>query len=133
MTQNNRINRRLIPPGIPTLIILLAILYLTLAPQPVDTGDIQLFQGADKIVHAVMFGALTLAILYDIKSILRQIPRPSIISLATVISIATGGLVELLQSWMTLGRSAEWLDFAADAAGALIAACCFRLWFTRAR
>lgn len=34
-----------------------------------------------------------------------------------------GGAIELLQSWMGLGRGCDMLDFLADGAGAMLSAC----------
>lgn len=39
-----------------------------------------------------------------------------------LICLALGGLVEIIQEAMQMGRSAEWLDFFADAIGATFAA-----------
>lgn len=48
--------------------VLAVILWLTLAPQPLpDAGGSWLdFPGADKVVHALMFGALALVLAVDL-------------------------------------------------------------------
>lgn len=103
-----------------TLLVLSAILYLTLAPQPLPDADLPLFPGVDKIVHAVMFAVLSFFALVD-----ARLWRGRRLSLAAAVGIAlgaavAGGLIELLQAAMAMGRGAEWLDFAADSAGALL-------------
>ena len=46
---------------------------------------------------------------------------------ATCAASAFGGLIEILQQSMGLGRTAEWADFAADIAGAFCAAMLYRV------
>ena len=46
-----------------------------------------------------------------------------------VISIAYGGLTELMQEFFVPLRTGDWLDFLADSAGALIGAMVFYLFF----
>lgn len=56
-------------------------------------------------------------------------------SALTVTLLAYGGLIELLQEWMQLGRHAEWADLAANAVGMAIgmalAATPLARWVTR--
>ena len=41
---------------LPTLIVLCAILYLSLAPAPIPDADkLHLFKGADKVVHFCLY------------------------------------------------------------------------------
>ena len=54
-----------IPAYQPTATVLVAILYLTLLPQPLGEEDISLFDGADKMAHFIMFGGLTGTFLFD--------------------------------------------------------------------
>ena len=105
----------------PTIVVFIAILWLTLAPHPLPDNDIRMFEGADKIVHAIMFGALTFAALFDIsKWSLR-------LNLTTILSVCAGILIfafldEAAQSYMNLGRTGDLYDFIADALGILIVA-----------
>lgn len=110
---------------------LVAILWLTLAPEPVGDVDIPLFPGADKVVHAIMFGGLTLMLLLDRKrrDWTQRVPR-LFIPAAALLSSAIGLLVEFAQGWMGLGRSFDMMDFPADSAGAVVAAI---LWFRAGR
>ncbi len=41
-----------------TAVVVLAILWLTLAPKPLPDSDVHWFEGADKVVHGCMFGGL---------------------------------------------------------------------------
>lgn len=104
---------------------LAAILWLTLAPSPVDGLDVPLFEGADKVVHALMFGALAWALTVDraVHRPRRPAPAPwRAAALAALGSALAGGAIEIAQETMGYGRTGDWLDFAADTAGAALAA-----------
>lgn len=58
-------------PGIFSSIVVIAILWLTLAPHPLPESDVPLFEHADKVVHALMFGGLVFALIID-RELLRQ-------------------------------------------------------------
>lgn len=115
-----------LPPWLFSIVTLVAIAWLTLAPQPFGETDIPLFPGADKVAHACMFGGLVFAFLFDRirKSNWR---RPSFLAIICAIFAASslGLLVEILQGAMGCGRSFDWLDFFADTAGACVVGICF--------
>lgn len=108
-----------------TLITLAAILWLTLAPDPLpDEMDIPLFPGADKVVHGLMMAGLTWAACLDLMRKNRRLPHWRRLRFVTVMVIVVlvclfGGGIELVQKAMDMGRGADWLDFAADASGAV--------------
>ena len=107
----------------PSALVLIAVLWLTLAPHPLPDNHIQLFQGADKIVHALMMGGLTAVLIFDFR---RRKPRHGhIVGIKEVIVIAIcmfcfSALDEWAQGAMAQGRTADILDFAADSAGIII-------------
>lgn len=110
-----------LPSWIFTILTTLLILWLTLAPNPLGDNSPKLFQGADKIVHGMMFGFLTLMILLD------RIRRNGWVSLskgyvfgASAASAIFGALVEVAQLEMQLGRGFEWEDILADTLGCVI-------------
>ncbi len=106
------------PRGANTLLVFVAVLYLTLFRDPVpESMKMPLFDGADKIVHALMFMALAFMALTDAGAGRRM--RMRRISVAALCS-AFGGLIEWLQHVMSLGRTAEWADFASDTVGSII-------------
>ena len=75
---------------------------------------------ADKWTHMVMYGFLALVVWWESA---RCRPRPSwsyLLVVGLLLPIALGGLLEILQSTLTTYRSGEWLDFVADALGALV-------------
>lgn len=116
-----------LPVGAFSALALSLLLWLTLAPKPLGDTSLRLFPGADKVVHGVMFGGVLFALCFDMG--LRQWKRrlPVAWPAATLAGLwlfvtLLGGLIELLQQAMGIGRGAEWLDFAADALGALVSA-----------
>lgn len=123
-----------LPPYTFTVVIMAIILYLTLVPKPLPDNDIELFPGADKVVHAIMFGALTGAIALDraLMSGMKALSAGGLIAYALIGSV-TGGVIELLQGALGMGRSADVCDFVADTLGAVLAACVarpvIRKWF----
>ncbi len=111
------------PPWILTIVTVAAILWLTLAPRPLGNITPPLFPGADKVVHALMFGGLEFMIFVDrMRSERWKSPSLLFILLTSVVVILFGALIEFLQGAMNIGRSADFLDFIADSAGTLAVA-----------
>ena len=114
----------------PTAIVLIAILWLTLAPDPVGDTHIELFPGADKLIHAIMMGGLASAAMFDYRRNRGRKPyRPLSAIPLIIIFICTAvfsGLDEIAQGAMHLGRSSDALDFLADIIGIIIAIFCAR-------
>lgn len=112
-----------LPAWIMTISTLLMIGWLTLAPKPLGDTSVSLFPDADKLVHAVMFGMLTIGILADRQ---RQTGWKEIpvwmATLAVAVASGTGAGIEFLQEIMGLGRTLETADMIADAGGSMIAA-----------
>lgn len=81
--------------------------------------------GTDKVVHGIMYLTLAACLVPELGR--KQASAPLANRLFTaqcvwVLASAYGGLIELLQMWMGLGRSAEWGDLVADVIGAAIGA-----------
>lgn len=114
-----------LPPWLFTILTSLAILWLTLVPDPFGDDSPKLFPGADKVVHGLMFGGLALVIMLDSqrRDAWRPLSRP-FIWMAALTAALTGVLIEFLQLWMGLGRGFELADMAADTIGAILFA-----WF----
>lgn len=110
-----------------TLLLVVVIFYLSLMDVPeVEIPDVSFF---DKWVHFVMYGSLT-SMLYTEKMyslhkakafpLMRGITTRHL-ALFTLLPSLMGGLLELLQAYCTNGhRSGDWLDFLANATGAVI-------------
>ncbi len=109
-----------IPSWMFSIVCTAAILWLTLSPSPLGELHMSFFVGADKVVHAIMFGGLTFCILVDVWR-KKRFNQPSKIEFvyATISSVLLGGLIELVQGAAGLGRDAEIMDFVADGLGAV--------------
>lgn len=118
----------LLPAWILTIITGLIILWLTLAPHPLGDSEIHLFPGADKVVHALMFGFLTFMGLVDLTRgrDFSKIP-PGTVLLISGLSTLLGVIIEFIQKSMNMGRSYDPRDIIADAIGSFIVGFCW-IW-----
>ncbi len=109
------------PRWIFTILTVLLILWLTLMPDPLGDTTPTLFPGADKVVHAIMFGFLTTMILLDHQRNISWRPVSSgYIAVAATVSSLLGIIVEVLQLKMEMGRGFETADIIADISGAVL-------------
>ncbi len=112
---------RHIPPYQPTMFVLIAVLYLTLLPQPLGEEEIFLFDGADKVVHFILFGGLTGTFIFDRYRIGKALSLNKAL-LCALISALLGAAIEYLQYAMQMGRSGnDVYDAIANAVGSLAA------------
>ena len=106
----------------PSLLTLAVIIYATLFPDPVWPEEAPAIPGLDKIIHAVMFGGFAGALAFDYaRKKPRRRPGLGVMACMCLISLGVGGLIELVQEAMHIGRSGDWYDFIADAAGVAVA------------
>lgn len=137
-----------LPSWLLTIIVILVILYLTLWPDPLPDDTPHLFPGADKVVHALMFGGLTLVILIDrqrytagsgkpghsdndtadsihdadhsVDSVSWPPLKPGFVWPVALASSLFGAVIECLQWGMGLGRGFEAGDIVADTVGSFL-------------
>ena len=110
-----------LPGWILTAATTLLILWLTLAPNPLGDDAPTLFPGADKVVHALMFGFLVTMILLDRERKDGWLPvKDAWIVGSVAASALLGAAIEVAQLLMGVGRGFEWADMGADAIGASI-------------
>ncbi len=100
------------------LSLLIAVASLVPVPEMPRLGDVPFF---DKWVHFVMYGTLALAAWFDLCRSRRALTLGRVFWLAIVLPVVWGGLMELGQAYLTTCRSGDWLDFAANSFGVLIA------------
>ena len=104
-----------------SLLVILAVIYLSFfRPPSTDLGTIP---GFDKVVHVGMyFGMSGMLWLEFLRAHRRdQVPLWHAWVGALLCPVLFSGVVELLQAYCTTYRGGDWLDFAAKAAGALLA------------
>ena len=102
-----------------TIIVTVAIVVLSTIPIPENPplGDVPLM---DKWVHMVMYGGLVFVMWVD------QVVRGKrefswmVRGIMLLYAIVLGGLMELVQAYLTTCRSGDWIDFEADAIGAAL-------------
>lgn len=113
-----------------TAVVVSVILYLTLLPQPLGEEDFPLFDGADKVVHFIMFGGLTGTFIFDRWRIDKVLSLRGAL-LTALCSAVFGGVIEWLQYAMDLGRTGNDIyDALANTLGAFAAVpiCCWLHW-----
>lgn len=108
-----------IPRFLTSAVVTAGVLYLTLAPRPFGSVRIPLFEGADKVVHFMMFFAMAFAYHFDFRRGKMPVDEARLMGWIFVSLSAFGGLIELAQWKMRMGRSGDWYDLLADIAGAV--------------
>lgn len=108
-----------IPRFLTSAVVTAGVLYLTLAPRPFGSVRIPLFEGADKVVHFMMFFAMAFAYHFDFRRGKKPVDEARLMGWIFVSLSAFGGLIELAQWKMRMGRSGYWYDLLADIAGAV--------------
>lgn len=99
-----------------SIIIALAITYLSLFKTPKMDLNIAFIDNFDKLLHLVMYAALTYSIIKESK-----IKDKFLTKYFYIFSISTifGGAMEILQNYFP-PRTASWGDFIADAIGSAL-------------
>ena len=115
-----------IPRYLLSVVVTAGVLWLTLAPRPFGSVHVPMFEGADKVVHFLMFFAMAVAYYFDIIRGGKISDCPRLAGWIFVALTAVGGLIEIAQMLMAQGRSGDWFDLFADAAGALYG--CLMAW-----
>lgn len=98
-----------------TLLVLAAVTVLCL--MPIEDPPLQDVPFIDKWTHMALFGGICVVMLVDMTLGQRLRTRWA----APILSALYGGAIELMQAYFNTCRSGEWLDFYADAFGALVA------------
>jgi len=84
-----------------------------LPPQPMSNFD--------KLVHTVMFLGLSGVVFFDTTGYLRfAVSNLEIFFSAFLFPIAIGGLVEIMQEYVSATRSGDWFDFLFNVVGAIL-------------
>ncbi len=88
----------------------------------------------DKAAHLLLFGVLAFLTAYGFRESFSQAQKRSSITLFVLVSgIVYGGLTELLQSYVFIGRDGNLYDFLADVLGTLLGFGIFLFWHKKNR
>ena len=124
---------RLTRNSIPGILCGIVILILTGLPGSLFPR-VKPVVGIDKVVHLLMYAGFAFACLWGYRKQFvsnGSAYRKKAIILALVISIAYGGLTEIMQEYLVPKRTGDWLDFLADSIGTGIGVLFFYLFFRR--
>lgn len=110
-----------IPSGLLSLITFVVIIYVSLDNNPFEINQVQLFEGADKIIHALMYGFWVMVMIYESSKFL-YFEEPDFISyiLLIMMSFLFSVSKELLQEIMEIGRHMDIYDIIANLSGIII-------------
>lgn len=112
-----------------SLAVILAVVYLSFFKPP--SADLPSINGLDKVAHVCMYFGMSGMLWIEFLRAHRKDRTPMWHAWlgAFLCPVVFSGAVELLQQYCTTYRGGDWLDFAANAAGALLAsvAACFLL------
>ncbi|MDE5643542.1 MAG: VanZ family protein [Muribaculaceae bacterium] len=117
-----------IPRWLATVLVTAAILYATLASNPVGADHLPLFPGIDKVVHFIMFAALTAALLFDLSRMKKAVRARQRFGVSGTAAVVFGAVDELLQQFLTSDRSGDILDWAADCGGTAAVLIIYSAW-----
>ena len=90
--------------------------------------------GLDKVVHFLMYAVFAFASIWGFRKQFvanGQAYQKRALLLTIVISIAYGGLTELMQEFLVPTRTGDWFDFLADIIGTLLGISVFWLFFKK--
>ena len=124
---------RLTRNSIPGILCGIVILILTGLPGSLFPR-VKPVVGIDKVVHLLMYAGFAFACLWGYRKQFvsnGSAYRKKAILLAIIISIAYGGLTEIMQEYLVPKRTGDWLDFLADSIGTGIGVLVFYLFFRR--
>ena len=99
-----------------TLLLAVGIVLLSLLPIPDLKMPVEV-PLMDKWTHMVMYGVLPLTIWFDYKRSHKQYNAWRLLLFGFLAPIVMGGVLELMQAYLTTCRSGEWLDFVANTIG----------------
>ena len=103
-----------------SLCIIAVIFYLSFFTPP--KTNMEEIPGIDKLAHTCMYGGLCLVIWFEYLRSHQSIHFPKEWLWGIIAPILMSGGIELMQAYCTENRGGEWLDFAANSLGAVLAA-----------
>lgn len=104
-----------------SLLVILTVTYLSFFKPP--STELDHVEGFDKVVHVCMYAGLSGMLWWEFLRAHRRhaAPRWHAWIGATLCPILFSGSIELLQEYATTHRGGDWMDFAANVTGVLLA------------
>ena len=103
-----------------TLLVILVICYLSFFKPP--QTEMETIPGIDKLVHTCMYGGLCFLLWVEYLRTHREPNSRKMFWGGIILPITMSGIIELLQSYCTEHRGGDWMDFAANSLGVILAA-----------
>lgn len=104
------------------MIVVGVIIYATWYSHPLPEEEIPAIPHIDKLIHAIMMGGLTGAVLFDYRRAdrTRRIGRKTVVIVS--LSVALFAVVdEIVQGLLPIGRPSDYVDLLSDWVGVLVA------------
>lgn len=118
-----------IPVWVTSIIILIIIAYCSLDSNPLDINSIKLFEGADKVIHFIMYFTLCTAFIFDYaKTRLPHHTKFSSEAAFTTFAFLIGFIMEILQAKISEFRVFDINDIIANTLGAVTALIIIKVW-----
>lgn len=109
-----------VPTCLTTVALSALIAYLSLDSNPFDVNRVKLFEGADKLVHCIMYFCLSVVCIFDCAKVFYPNRlKTLLVVLCACIAFMFSMLMELLQGVMEIGRAASLGDMIANLIGTL--------------
>ena len=102
------------------LVVAWAAIIFILSAIPGDTINIPAFWNADKFAHIFVYFILAILILFSLIWSQRSISFIESAILTFLVTIAYGGVIEILQQYVFINRDGDFLDFIANSIGAAL-------------
>ena len=101
-----------------TIVILIILILCFMDTTPLPAPPMLNF---DKLVHVIMFMGISGVLFFDSSFYLRMpISKKRIFWSTFLFPTVLGGVIEILQEYLTQNRSGDWFDFLFDVVGTLI-------------
>ena len=104
-----------------SLLCIALVWYLSIWFMPPEDMELPSINFLDKWTHFVMYGGTCSVIWVEYLRCHRRLNATKLFLCAWLAPSLMGGVIELVQAYLTTNRSGEWLDFLADAVGCTLA------------
>jgi hypothetical protein len=104
----------------PLAIVIIAIIFYLSFFTPPKT-ELSEISNIDKFVHLAMYGGLCIIIWFEYLRCHSSLNWIRITIGAIIGPICMSGAIELIQAYLTTNRSGEWMDFASNITGVILA------------